>query len=92
MLGKDLSHRGLAGKSQAPCFFAFGTTVQIWTTGANALWCELKEKASAGGRRRGTFAPKGNPARFAHQPAERLKSPHGFDIAEDDCGATVIVV
>jgi hypothetical protein len=25
-------------------------------------------------------------------PRERLKSPHGFDIADDDCGATVIVV
>src|SRR3546814_842468 len=30
-----------------------------WAPGANALGCEIKEEASAKGRRRGTFAPKG---------------------------------
>src|SRR3546814_13879560 len=49
-------HR-LAGK-QGSCPPLVGRRASR-NAGANALGCEIKEEASAIGRRRGTFAPKG---------------------------------
>jgi hypothetical protein len=43
--------------------------------GADALGCEIKEEASAKGRRRGTFAAKGIRTRRPGHPADVALSP-----------------
>src|SRR3546814_13410360 len=44
-------------KARLPCFAPLKRSAS-WNAGANALGCEIKEEASASGRRRGTFAPQ----------------------------------
>src|SRR3546814_10169019 len=55
-------------KSRAPCFSLVGRRASP-NAGANVLGGKIKEEASAEGRRRGTFAPKG--IRTRAQPTSR---------------------
>src|SRR3546814_12876329 len=65
-------HAGLGSQAcpKADSVFRLWVAAQAETPGAGALGCEIKEEASAKGRRRGTFAPKGprtrRPSNFGH--------------------------
>src|SRR3546814_11954113 len=66
-----LSDRRLAERQDSCFCFAPTATVQVGMTGVSVLGCEIKEEASAAGRRRGTFAPKGTHPR---RPPSRGRS------------------
>src|SRR3546814_1452661 len=61
--------RRLAGKPSSP-LLCCGLPRQL-DAGANVLGGEIKEEASAAGRRRGTFAPKGIRNRRPRQRTQR---------------------
>src|SRR3546814_2879422 len=54
---RSLPPDGLGGKARLPCFAPLDRRASR-NAGCGCPWCEIKEKASAAGRRRGTFAPR----------------------------------
>src|SRR3546814_3307654 len=62
---RPAGHAGLGSQAcpKADSVFRVWVAAQAETPGAGTLGCEIKEEASAKGRRRGTFAPKGTRTR-----------------------------